>query len=85
MKKASAETKKNRFANAVVAVCLAVTAFVTAAVIYEYHRLDSVIPASVLGTLFGFWGGELLTVAVRQIFGSDLPAKLAKSPDGERI
>lgn len=80
--------KKNRFANTVVSICIGMSAIVTAAVIYEYHRLDTVMPSGVLGVLFGFWGGELLIVALRQIFGSDLPEKMKKSvneKDGERI
>ena len=80
---------RNRFANAVIAVCIIVAAVVTAAVIYEYHRLDTVVPANVVGVLFGFWGGELLIVAMRQVFGSDLPEKMTAAKiatnDGEKI
>lgn len=67
--------RKNRFANGVVKYCLAVTTVITAAVIFEYHRLGMVIPSGVLGVLIGFWGGELLIVALRQIFGSDVVKK----------
>lgn len=66
------DKKKNRFANVIIILCIAVSMVVTAAVIYEYHRLDTVIPSSVLASLFGFWGGELLIIAIRQIFGSDV-------------
>ena len=48
---------------------------ITACVIYEYHRLDTVVPSGVLTGLLAFWGGELLTIALRQIFGSDVLQK----------
>lgn len=70
----------------IIVACIIISAIVTAAVIYEYHRLDTVVPSGVLGVLFGFWGGELLIVALRQIFGSDLPGKIKKpviEKDGE--
>ena len=70
---------KNRFANAIIIICILISAIVTAAVIYEYHRLDTVIPSAVLGVLFGFWGGELLIIAIRQIFGSDITKKTNKT------
>lgn len=63
---------KKKFADIVVALCIAVSAVITAAVVWEYHRLDTVIPSGVLGALLGFWGGELLIIALRQIFGSDV-------------
>ena len=64
--------KKSAFANVIVAVCVGVSAAVTAAVLYEYHRLDTAAPAGVVSALLGLWGGELLIVALRQIFGSDV-------------
>lgn len=64
--------KKKKFADIVVALCIAVSAVITAAVVWEYHRLNTVIPSGVLTALFGFWGGELLIIALRQIFGSDV-------------
>lgn len=73
--------RKNRFANGIIVFCIAVAAVVTAAVLWEYHRLRAVIPSGVLGVLFGFWGGELLLVALRQIFGSDLPAKISPTKE----
>lgn len=63
--------KKHRFANGIVAVCLAVSLAVTAAVVWEYHRLGEVMPAGVVGALLGLWGGELLILAARQVLGSD--------------
>lgn len=73
--------KKNQFANGVVKYCLAVTTVITAAVIFEYHRLGMVIPSGVLGVLIGFWGGELLVVALRQIFGSDITKQNKQPPE----
>ena len=67
--------RKSVFANVVICVCVVVAVFLTAAVVWEYHRLETPIPAGVLTTLFGFWGGELLIVALRQIFGSDVVEK----------
>lgn len=64
--------KKITFANIVIALCLAVSLAVTAAVVYEYHRLGEVMPAGVVTALLGLWGGELLIVALRQVFGSDV-------------
>ena len=74
--------KKAVFANVIIAVCIVLSAAVTAAVVYEYHRLDTVLPAGVLTALLGLWGGELLIVALRQIFGSDV---LGKRQDGPTI
>lgn len=85
------QKKKNTFANTVISVCIIVAIVVTAAILYEYHRLYTVIPSDVLTSLLGFWGGELLIVCVRQILGSDVPEKVKTKPsktqqeDGERI
>lgn len=68
--------KKKIFANIIIAVCILISLLITIAVIYEYHRLDTVIPSGVLGALLGLWGGELLIIAIRQIFGSDVPVKM---------
>ncbi len=76
------ETKKTTFANVVIAVCVAVAVLVTGCVIYEYHRLDTVMPPGVISALFAFWGGELLIVALRQIFGSDVVTKSKKDTEG---
>lgn len=73
--------KKITFANAVIALCLAVSLAITAAVVYEYHRLSEVMPAGVITALLGLWGGELLIVALRQVFGSDVIRKSAGSTD----
>ena len=76
--------KKVRFANLIIALCIAMSAAITAAVVYEYHRLDTVMPAGVVTALLGLWGGELLIIALRQIFGSDVMGR--KPPeDGPSI
>lgn len=67
--------KRNRFANAIIALCVAAGVAITGATLYGYHRLDVPLPGDVLGKLFLFWGGELLIVALRQIFGSDCVKK----------
>lgn len=64
--------RKITFANLVITVCVVVAVLVTGCVVWEYHRLETVIPSSVITALFAFWGGELLIVALRQIFGSDV-------------
>lgn len=63
---------KNLFANVVVSVCILVALFVAAAVIWEYHRLGVPMPAGVVTAILGMWTGELLIIALRQIFGSDV-------------
>lgn len=81
--------RKNIFANIVISVCIVMAAIVTVAILYEYHRLYTVIPSDVLTSLLGFWGGELMIVCVRQILGSDVPEKVKTKPsdkqDGEKI
>ena len=74
--------KKRTFANWIILLCVAMSAAITAAVIYEYHRLDTVLPAGVLTALLGLWGGELLIVALRQIFGSDVLDKQHRDSGG---
>lgn len=67
--------KKSVFADAIILLCVGISAGITGAVVYEYHRLNTVMPAEVIGKLLGLWGGELLTIAVRQILGSDVFGK----------
>lgn len=76
------DKKRNVYANVIIAICVAVSLVVTASVIYEYHRLGAVIPSGVLTALLGFWGGELLIVALRQIFGSDCVTKARQAKYG---
>lgn len=70
MKKA--EKKKNRFVNCIIVLCLSVCIVITMSVLWEYHRLDTVLPADILAALLGMWGGELLIIALRQVLGSDI-------------
>ena len=72
------KSKLTKFANVIIVVCVCMGALMTAAVVYEYRRLDTVLPANVLTVLFGFWGGELLIIALRQIFGSDVVSQKNK-------
>ena len=67
--------KKTRFANGIITLCVVVGVVITGATLYGYHRLGVPLPGDVLGKLFLFWGGELLIVALRQIFGSDCVKK----------
>lgn len=69
------ERRINRFVDVIITVCITTTVFLTLALVYEYHRLDTPITADVLSLPFGFFGGELLIVALRQIFGSDVTRK----------
>ena len=76
------EKKKLTLANTIIVFCVVVSFVITLVTLYEYHRLDTVIPAGVLTALIGFWGGELLIIALRQIFGSDV-IKQARGTDDE--
>jgi hypothetical protein len=62
---------KFAFANVIIIICIVVSIIITAVVLWEYHRLNTVIPSGVLSAMLGLWGGELLIIALRQIFGSD--------------
>lgn len=67
--------KKNRFANVIIIFVLLVTTAITAWVMWEYHRLSVTVTSDVLKIFFAFYGGELLIVALRQVFGSDIVRK----------
>lgn len=67
--------KKIRFVNAIIVLCLVVCIIITLAVLWEYHRLDTVIPSDILTALLALWGGELLIIALRQVLGSDIVGK----------
>lgn len=77
--------KRRVFADLIIVVCIGFSAAVTAAVVYEYHRLDTVMPAGVVTALLGLWGGELLIIAIRQIFGSDVITKKNNNSDSPSI
>lgn len=63
------------FANIIISVSIAVGLFITAMTVFQYWLLQTPIPSDVLAVLIGFWGGELLIVALRQVFGSDIMNK----------
>ena len=70
------------FANVIIAVCIGVSLFITLAAVWEYHRLDTVMPAGALTALLGLWGGELLIVAARQVLGSDAVGRSRRTAGG---
>ena len=78
MNKSQKEKRQRRFADIIITVCVTMGVLLAGAVVYEYHRLDTPLPSGVLGTLYGFFGGELLIICLRQVFGSDV-VKQAKS------
>lgn len=63
------------FANIIISVSISVGLFMTLITLIEYWILQIPIPSDVLAVLIGFWGGELLIVALRQVFGSDIMNK----------
>lgn len=72
---------KNLFADIIIGICLSMSAVVTFYTMYEYHRLGEVMPSGVVSALLLLWGGELLILAVRQIFGSDVIGKARSVPE----
>lgn len=77
MSMASKKIKKkiSLFANVIISVSISVGLFMTLITMIEYWTLKIPIPSDVLAVLIGFWGGELLIVALRQVFGSDIMNK----------
>ena len=77
MSMASKKFKKkiSLFANVIISVSISVGLFMTLITMIEYWTLKIPIPSDVLAVLIGFWGGELLIVALRQVFGSDIMNK----------
>lgn len=74
---ASKKLKKkiSLFANTIISVSISVGLFITLITMIEYWVLGIPVPSDVLAVLIGFWGGELLIVALRQVFGSDIMNK----------
>lgn len=77
--------KKNTFANKIIAMCVIMCTIITITTLTQYWTLSVAIPSAVLGTLVGFWGGELLIVALRQIFGSDVLDKTKKKSADDNV
>ena len=77
MSMASKKLKKkiSVFANIIISVSIAVGLFITVMTVLQYWALQIPIPSDVIGVLIGFWGGELLILAARQVFGSDIMNK----------
>ena len=73
--------QKRRFADVIIIICILMALAITAVVLYEYHRLDEVLPSGVVSALLFIWGGELLIIALRQIFGSDVVVKMKQKTD----
>lgn len=67
--------KISLFANTIISVSISVGLFITLITMIEYWVLGIPVPSDVLAVLIGFWGGELLIVALRQVFGSDIMNK----------
>lgn len=63
------------FANIIISTSIAVGLFITVMTMIQYWALQMPVPSDVLAVLIGFWGGELLIVALRQVFGSDVIKK----------
>lgn len=73
------------FANIIISVSISVGLFMTLITLIEYWILRVPIPSDVLAVLIGFWGGELLIVALRQVFGSDIIKKRKENTESEDL
>lgn len=87
MSMASKKLKKkiSAFANIIISVSIAVGLFITAMTVFQYWLLQTPIPSDVLAVLIGFWGGELLILAARQVFGSDIMKKKRETNESEDL
>lgn len=74
-KMSRAKRRVKRFVDVLIVLCLLMCAIVTVTVLYEYHRLDTVLGAGEITALLAVWGGELLLIVVRQVLGSDVLQK----------
>ena len=61
-----------KFANIVIVICLVMAIIITGVTLVSYLFFGQPITSDTVLALFGFWGGELLVIALRQIFGSDV-------------
>lgn len=64
--------RKIRFADFVILLCLFNCMCITWSQLYEFHRLNLPMPAENLAIIVAMWSSELLFVALRQVFGSDV-------------
>ena len=69
-----------------IVICVAMGIIITGVTLYEYHRLDAVLPSGVLSAFFTFFGSELGILACRQILGQDAISQIKKpkEPENER-
>lgn len=72
---ASKKKKISVFANIIISASVAVGLFITIMTMLQYWLLKIPVTSDVIAVLIGFWGGELLIVALRQVFGSDVIKK----------
>lgn len=73
---ASKKKKKiSVFANFIISTSIAMLVFITVLTLIQYWVLKVPIPSDVLAVIGGAWAGELVTIAARQIFGSDIIKK----------
>ena len=80
-KMSRAKRRVTRFVDVLIVLCLLMCAIVTVTVLYEYHRLDTVLGAGEITALLAVWGGELLLIVVRQVLGSDVMQKRKNEED----
>jgi membrane protein YdbS with pleckstrin-like domain len=70
-----AKKRTKRFVDVLIVLCLLMCAIITGMVLYEYHRLDTVLGSGEITALLAVWGGELLLIVIRQVLGSDAMQK----------
>lgn len=73
-----ARTSKKKisvFANIIISVSIFFCAVITVVTLYEYHRLMMPMTSDVIDKIINMWKSELLIIAARQIFGSDVVGK----------
>ena len=75
------QKRRNNAANIFVTISLVMCIIITLVVLYDYHRLDQVLGSGEITALMALWGGELLIIALRQIFGSDVLHKRKEEED----
>lgn len=73
------------FANIIISVSIAVGLFITVMTVLQYWVLQIPIPSDVILALISFWGGELLILAARQVFGSDIIKKRKENNESEDL